>query len=43
MNPAATSADPVISIRGLSVSYEQRRVLHQVDLDMYSRRNLRAA
>jgi phospholipid/cholesterol/gamma-HCH transport system ATP-binding protein len=36
MNPAATSTgDPVISIRGLSVSYEQRRVLHQVDLDMY--------
>ena len=36
MNPAATSAgDPVISIRGLSVSYDDRRVLHQVDLDMY--------
>ena len=36
MNQAATSTgDPVISIRGLSASYEDRRVLHQVNLDMY--------
>jgi phospholipid/cholesterol/gamma-HCH transport system ATP-binding protein len=36
MTLASTSTgDPVISIRGLSVSYEQRHVLHQVDLDLY--------
>jgi phospholipid/cholesterol/gamma-HCH transport system ATP-binding protein len=36
MNPTAVPAgDPVISIRGLSVSYQGRRVLRQVDLDMY--------
>jgi phospholipid/cholesterol/gamma-HCH transport system ATP-binding protein len=36
MSSAGTpTGDPVISIRGLSVSYEHRRVLDQVDLDMY--------
>ena len=36
MNTAAPrTADPVISIRDLSVSYAHRRVLHQIDLDMY--------
>jgi phospholipid/cholesterol/gamma-HCH transport system ATP-binding protein len=34
MTPPATPADPVISIRGLSVSYEQRQVLREVDLDI---------
>jgi phospholipid/cholesterol/gamma-HCH transport system ATP-binding protein len=29
------SADPVISIRGISVSYGSRRVLDRVDLDVY--------
>jgi len=36
MTPFTTSAkDPVISIRGLSASYGERRVLHGVDLEMY--------
>jgi phospholipid/cholesterol/gamma-HCH transport system ATP-binding protein len=36
MTPFTTSAkDPVISIRGLSASYGERRVLHEVDLEMY--------
>jgi phospholipid/cholesterol/gamma-HCH transport system ATP-binding protein len=36
MNPVTTSpGDPVISIRGLSASYDDRRVLRDVDLDMY--------
>jgi phospholipid/cholesterol/gamma-HCH transport system ATP-binding protein len=36
MTPSTTSAkDPVISIRGLSASYSERRVLHGVDLEMY--------
>jgi phospholipid/cholesterol/gamma-HCH transport system ATP-binding protein len=40
MNPVpASTVDPVISIR-ISVSYEDRRVLHQVDLDMRTGRDL---
>src|SRR4030095_11369090 len=36
MTPFTTSAkDPAISIRGLSASYDQRRVLHGVDLEMH--------
>jgi phospholipid/cholesterol/gamma-HCH transport system ATP-binding protein len=36
MTPFTTSAkDPVISIRGLSASYGERRVLHGVDLEMH--------
>jgi phospholipid/cholesterol/gamma-HCH transport system ATP-binding protein len=36
MNPAIpATADPVISIRDLSVAYQDRRVLHQVNLDVY--------
>ena len=36
MTPFTTrEKDPVISIRGLSASYGERRVLHGVDLEMY--------
>lgn len=34
-NPGATAGDPVISIRGVSMSYGARRVLDGVDLDIY--------
>jgi phospholipid/cholesterol/gamma-HCH transport system ATP-binding protein len=35
MNGPGTSADPVISIRGLSVAYGDRKVLNDIDLDLY--------
>jgi ABC-type transporter Mla maintaining outer membrane lipid asymmetry ATPase subunit MlaF len=36
MTPFTTRAkDPVISIRGLSASYGERRVLNGVNLEMY--------